>query len=81
MIEVREEFQPVLSLHEALPADFEPAQHLFCPGFHENDDSESQDPIDSNDISNPALPPDPDVESFQDLLQKELAIPLSGRLD
>jgi hypothetical protein len=80
MIEMRKEFQRVLSLCEALRADFESAQHLFCSGSHESDDPESQDPTGPNCISNPVLPPDPDAESFQDVLQEELAIPLSERL-
>jgi hypothetical protein len=41
VIEMQEELQVVLSRREALPADFEPAQHLFRPGPHEKSDPES----------------------------------------
>jgi hypothetical protein len=74
--EMREEFQQVLSLHEAFHADFEPAQPLFRSRFHESGNPESQDPIDPIYISNLVLPPDPDIESLQGLLQEGLAVPL-----
>jgi hypothetical protein len=80
VIEARKELQCVWSRREGLPANFEPAQHLFRPGPHESDDPESQDPIDPNYISSTVVHRDLDIESFQDLLQEELAIPLSERL-
>jgi hypothetical protein len=77
VVEMLERFQRVLSLQEVFRTVFEPGHHMACPYFHEGDDPESQDPIDPNYICNPVLPPDLDIESFQDLSQEELAIPLS----
>jgi hypothetical protein len=73
--EMQQEFQRVLGLQETPHTeDSDLHQFLLHSGAQDIDDKDLQDPIDPELISDAPLPPDPDGDSFQTILQDEFAL-------